>query len=162
VSRPRVLIAGVGNVFLGDDGFGVAVVERLRRRPQPDGVAIVDFGIRGIDLAYALQDCDAAVVLDAVRRGGAPGTLYVLEPDVPAAEATFEMHHLTPDLVLGWSGCSLKPITIRLVGCEPATFGPEGVGRVGLSPAASAAADQAVHLVEALVRELLDREVPRA
>ena len=82
MSRQRVLIAGVGNIFLGDDAFGVAVVQRLARRSLPEGVRVVDFGIRGLDLAYALlDDYDAVLLVDAVPRGGPPGTLYVLEPD---------------------------------------------------------------------------------
>ena len=83
--RPRaILVAGIGNVFLGDDGFGVAVAGRLGRGAScPPGVDVVDFGIRGMDLAYALHDgYDAVVLLDAVPRGGAPGTLYVIEPDL--------------------------------------------------------------------------------
>src|SRR3954452_5244184 len=83
MNRPRVLVAGLGNIFLGDDAFGVEVVQRLARRPQPDGVRLVDFGIRGLDLTYALLDsCDAVVLVDATPRGGLPGTLYVIEPQV--------------------------------------------------------------------------------
>src|SRR5262249_20284120 len=97
ISTVRILIAGIGNVYLGDDGFGVVVAERLRLRTLPEEVEVVDFGIRGIDLAYALQDCDAAVLVDTVRRGGEPGTLFVLEPELPVAEAAPELHAMTPD-----------------------------------------------------------------
>ena len=84
----RVLVAGIGNVFLGDDGFGVALAGRLAERRLPAGVEVVDFGIRGMDLAYALLDgYDAVILLDATPRGGAPGTLYVIEPDVDAIAA---------------------------------------------------------------------------
>src|SRR6266853_193590 len=86
--RPRVLIAGVGNIFLGDDAFGVEVAQRLARRPLPEGVRVVDFGIRGLDLAYALLDrYEAVVLVDAAPRGGAPGTIYVLEPELGSASA---------------------------------------------------------------------------
>src|SRR5947209_3209759 len=83
--------AGVGNIFLGDDAFGVEVAQRLARRPLPAGVRVVDFGIRGLDLTYALLDpYDAVVLVDAAPRGNAPGTLYVLEPepqpDLPSGE----------------------------------------------------------------------------
>jgi len=79
--NPRILIAGVGNIFLGDDAFGVEVVQQMAGRTFPPGVRIVDFGIRGLDLTYALlEDYDAAIIVDALPRGQAPGTLYVVEP----------------------------------------------------------------------------------
>ena len=79
---PKILVAGIGNVFLGDDGFGVAVAERLARRELPERVHVEDYGIRGMDLAYALHDYDVALFVDATPRGEAPGTLYVIEPDL--------------------------------------------------------------------------------
>src|SRR3954462_334859 len=86
--RPRLLIAGVGNIFLGDDAFGVEVVQRLARRPLPEGIRVVDFGIRGLDLAYALLDgYEATILVDALPRGGPPGTLYVLEPELEASSS---------------------------------------------------------------------------
>jgi hydrogenase maturation protease len=162
MSAVRILIAGIGNVFLGDDGFGVVVAERLRLRALPEGVAVIDFGIRGIDLAYALQDCDAAVLVDTVRRGGEPGTLFVLEPEPPVAGAALEMHAMTPDRVLGYIGSVPGPTTLRVVGCEPATFGPEGLGQVGLSPAVCAVVDEAVQIIEAMVREIVGRDSANA
>lgn len=155
MSARRILIAGIGNVFLGDDGFGVVVAERLRARSLPDGVAVVDFGIRGVDLAFALQDYDAAVLIDTVARGGKPGTLYVLEPEPPPDGTAIEMHAMTPDRVLAWVGAAAGPATVRLVGCEPATFGPEGFGQAGLSPAVSAAVDPAIQIIEVVVDELI-------
>ena len=88
MESPRVLVAGVGNIFLGDDGFGVEVAWKLSRRPWPGEVRVVDFGIRGFDLALTLlDDFEAVILVDATRRGGPPGTLYLLEPDVGAAPA---------------------------------------------------------------------------
>ena len=88
-----MLVAGIGNIFLGDDGFGVEVAQRLSRRPQPKGVRVEDYGIRGYDLAYALMaHPDQAILVDACPRGETPGTVYVMEPDLgciddPAAGA---------------------------------------------------------------------------
>src|SRR5690242_10086258 len=99
----RVLIAGVGNLFFGDDAFGSEVARRLATRPQPDGVRVIDFGIRGLDLAYALSDGYAAVILaDATARGGAPGTLYVLEPEAAPTPQTpaLDPHGMDPAAVL--------------------------------------------------------------
>lgn len=155
MSASTLLVAGIGNVFLGDDGFGVAVAERLRGQPRREGVTVVDFGIRGIDLAYALEDCDAAILIDTVQRGGEPGTLYVLDLEPSAVGMDTNMHAMTPDRVLAWIGATHRPIPLRLVGCEPATFGPEGLGQAGLSPAVRAAVDPAIQIVEALVRELI-------
>ena len=157
MSGRRVLVAGVGNVFFGDDGFGVEVVRRLGARPQPEGVQVTDFGIRGLDLAYALADgYDAAILVDAVPRGGVPGTLYVLEPEVPASAmgALTDTHSLEPTKIIGMvrtmGGC--LPM-LRLVGCEPATAEEEDM-TMGLSVPVAAAVDVAVDLVEALVAEL--------
>jgi hydrogenase maturation protease len=150
----RILIGGIGNVFLGDDGFGVAVVERLRTLSLPAGVEVVDFGIRGIDLAYALPDYDAAILVDTVARGGPPGSLYVLAPEVAAGTAGVQMHTMTPERVLQWIPPGAAPGILRLVGCEPATFGPEGMGQEGLSEVVLAAVGGAARLVQELVREL--------
>jgi hydrogenase maturation protease len=77
----RILVAGIGNIFKGDDAFGVEVAQRLRRRTLPSDVEVIDFGIRGIDLTYALLNgCSSAVLIDAAKRGGQPGTVYVIEP----------------------------------------------------------------------------------
>ena len=78
----RILVACIGNIFMGDDAFGVEVAARLARKRLPENVHVVDYGIRGLDLAYALMDgYDACILVDAVPRGGAPGTLYTIEPD---------------------------------------------------------------------------------
>jgi hydrogenase maturation protease len=148
------LIGGIGNVFFGDDGFGVEVVHRLQQRPLPDAVCVVDFGIRGIDLAYALADYDAAILVDTVSRGGSPGTLYVLDP-VLDGSGTIDPHGMTPDRVLRWIDRAHAPKILRLVGCEPGTFGAEGLGAEGLSEPVRAAVGGAVEMVETLVAELL-------
>jgi hydrogenase maturation protease len=150
----NILVGGIGNVFLGDDAFGVEVVARLRSRPLPPGVTVVDFGIRGIDLAYALGEYEGAVLVDALSRGGAPGTLYVLEPEVEAGTAGVQMHSMTPETVLRWMPPGAAPRVLRIVGCEPASFGAEGAGHEGLSGPVQAAVDEAVRVVERLVGEM--------
>jgi hydrogenase maturation protease len=159
---PRILIAGVGNVFLGDDAFGVEVVRRLTERPLPAGVVIRDFGIRGFDLACALQDgYEAAILLDACARGSPPGTLRVIEPEADADEPatpvpSLEMHHLDLRgvfrLVREMGG---RLPCLRLIGCEPASLEPENESVPCLSEAVRAAVPRAVALVEALTAELL-------
>lgn len=114
----RVLVAGIGNVFLGDDGFGVALAQRVGARSDVD---VVDFGIRGMDLAYALASYDVAVLLDATPRGGAPGTLYLIEPDLEDLPLDVDAHAMHPVSVLALAktlGGAL-PRTLVL-GCEPA------------------------------------------
>jgi len=120
----RILVAGVGNVFLGDDGFSVALADRLARAGLPPGVEVVDFGIRGMDLAYAMQDgYDAVVLLDATPRGQAPGTLYVIEADVDDdGELEFQAHGLDPATVLALvRALGGRPPRTLVVGCEPRT-----------------------------------------
>jgi hydrogenase maturation protease len=119
----RVLIAGIGNVFLGDDGFGVALAGRLARRELPAGVEVADFGIRGMDLAYALlEDYAAAVLLDATPRGAAPGTLYLIEPDLELGEAPPEAHGMDPVAVLALArALGGTPPRTLVLGCEPLT-----------------------------------------
>jgi hydrogenase maturation protease len=152
MSAPRLLVAGLGNVFLGDDAFGVEVVGRLAGRPLPEGVDVVDFGIRGLDLAYALLDgYDAAILVDATRRGGPPGTLYLLEPDPAAGGSTADAHGMDPAAVLRWVREVRGSLPwLRLVGCEPATLDSED-GRMELSEPVRAAVGEAVRLIESLV-----------
>jgi hydrogenase maturation protease len=159
----QILVAGIGNIFKGDDGFGVEVAQRLARRPLPVGVKVVDFGIRGIDLTYALLDgYDAAILLDTVRRGEPPGTLFVIAPERHSSEPLapddllLEPHNLDPAKVLRLAealggGCP----RILLVACEPETFGDEETGAMGLSPSVAAVIDEAVAAVERLVSDLM-------
>ena len=160
----RILVAGIGNIFRGDDAFGVEVARRLARRRLPDAVKVVDFGIRGIDLTYALLDgYDAAILVDAAQRDAPPGTVSILAPDpsVPelagADELFLEPHNLDPAKVLRLvaafgGGCR----RILLVACEPMSLGDEETGAMGLSPPVAAAVDEAVAAVERLVGELLE------
>lgn len=160
--QPHILVAGIGNIFLGDDGFGSEVARRLAGRRQPADVRVVDFGIRGFDLAYALLDgYETTIFLDATPRGGEPGTLYTIEPDLSglatpdAQPAMVDAHGMDPMKVLAMvkaMGGEFK--RILLVGCEPATLGPEE-GQMGLSQPVAAAVEAAVHLVESLVADIL-------
>jgi hydrogenase maturation protease len=144
----RVLVAGIGNVFLGDDGFGCA----LAQRAAFDGVDVVDFGIRGMDLAYALAGYDTVIFLDAMPRGGAPGTLYVIEPDLDELPTGFDAHGMDPVKVLALArtlGSGL-PRTLVL-GCEPAAA-EEFTGL-------SAPVDAALGAAEKLLEEVLRKEL---
>jgi hydrogenase maturation protease len=159
--RPRVLVAGIGNVFLGDDGFGVEVAARLSRRTLPDGVEVGDYGIRGMDLAYALQDpYEAVVFVDTAPRGEEPGTLSVIEADPGDAEVAIDTHGMDPRRVLGLArALGSVPPRVLIVACEPLRVvdGENDDELVGeLSPPVRAAVDEAVALVESLVTELME------
>lgn len=174
----RVLVAGIGNVFLGDDGFGVEVARRLLERPPLPGVEVVDFGIRGLDLAYALQnDYDALILIDAAPRGHPPGTLSVIEPVLEpqpvlatgsaaermAGQAALEPHAMDPIRVLRLArslGAELPKV--RLVACEPAVLEPDETGEllISLSEPVRAAVGPAVELVGELALELMDALIP--
>jgi len=147
----RILVAGIGNIFLGDDGFGVRVVEELAREPLGPDVTVADFGIRGIHLAYELADgkYDTAILVDAVSRGGAPGTLYTIEAEVDDEDAMdgADAHNLTPAVVIAWVRKLGVSCRILVVGCEPASLEES----MTLSPAVANAIDEAVRLVRNLV-----------
>jgi len=158
-----ILIAGVGNIFLGDDAFGVEAVRALAARPLPAGVSAVDFGIRGFDLAFALLDpWYAVIIVDTLARGGAPGTLYTLQPDLaamaqaPSSQAAMNPHGMDPLRVLHLA-LSMGTISaqVYVVGCEPQDFGDEFEGRMGLSAAVQASIPGAIAMVETLVGSLL-------
>jgi hydrogenase maturation protease len=155
---PRILLAGIGNVFLGDDGFGVALAERLARRTLPAGTDVVDFGIRGIDLAYTMQDgYDAVVMLDATPRGEPPGTVYVIEAETDAEEVALEAHGMDPVKVLGLvRALGGAPPRTFVVGCEPLTrmSADDQELRAELSEPVRAALERAVKVVESLLGEL--------
>ena len=149
----RTLIAGVGNIFFSDDGFGVEVAKRLAECELPEGVTVADYGISGMHLAYDLCDVyDRAILIDATPRGGVPGTVYVLEHDQPAetdpCTALFNAHGMQPDVVLGMLGMlGGKTGQTLIVGCEPATSDPG----IGLSAPVAAAVDDAVRKVLELI-----------
>ena len=160
----RVLVAGVGNIFLGDDGFGVEVARRLAAEELPEDVRVADFGIRGVHLAYELLDgYDTAILVDATPRGGPPGTVYVIEPEPPAARDVgdpaaaplMDAHAMEPDAVLGLldvlGGSSVR---VLVVGCEPA----EVTERIGLSEPVERAVGDAVQMVRELLALREDRE----
>jgi hydrogenase maturation protease len=149
----RVLVAGIGNVFLGDDGFGVEVVRRLGGRALPPGVEVRDFGTRGFDLSMALlRGYDRVVLVDVAKRGGPPGTLYVLEVEPDGESADFDVHGMAPRQVLRAAkamGGELK--ALRVLACEPEDFGDPELGRMGLSAAVEAALPEALRMLEGLV-----------
>jgi len=151
----KVLVAGIGNMFLGDDAFGVEVAQRLALRQLPDGVKVVDFGIRSYDLAYALmENWDLVILVDALPAEGKPGTLYVMEPELPSGEAvgSLDAHTMNPVAVLQLvSALGGKVGRVLVVGCEPASLEPDEAGEVGLSGPVSAAVEEAVRMVEELI-----------
>ena len=172
----RTLVACLGNIFLSDDGFGVEVARRLARYQLPDGVRVTDYGIRGMHLAYDLAEgFDSTILVDATQRGGKPGTVYLIEPDLaPAPDGTaagtgphdgttpdgdtaamlarmslLNAHGMQPDLVLSLAGTlGADAGQVLVVGCEPASL-EEGIG---LSAPVAAAVDDAVRMVTVLVR----------
>jgi hydrogenase maturation protease len=146
----RILVACIGNIFFGDDGFGVEVARALFRVNLPDNVHVVDYGIRGLDLTYALlEPWKAVIFVDAVTRGERPGTLYLLEPLASSAvRASLDPHALNPVQVLA-AARSLGPVKaeICIVACEPHDLGDELEGRMGLSSEVEAAVPEAVKMV---------------
>jgi hydrogenase maturation protease len=171
----RILIACIGNIFMGDDGFGVEVAQQLLRRKAgryPEGVEVVDFGIRGIDLAYTLLDeYDVLILVDVLSRGDEPGTLYLVEPDlswinqetgVEAARVGLDAHSMDPLKVLAFARmlCA-RPVRTLLVGCEPSVLHANEDYldmQIGLSLPVQAAVDEAVKMVDSLVEQLLASE----
>lgn len=178
-----ILVAGIGNVFLGDDGFGVEVVRRLQEQLAAGelpalaaGVNIADFGIRGVDLCYALLDgVDSAILIDATQRGGPPGTLYVIEPSIegPGCAASgdpyavpilMSPHEMDPAKVLEtvrMLGGSCEDIVV--LGCEPLDFGCEDgeEGRMSLSRPVAAAVERAAEVVVRLVTARQEQRASR-
>ena len=151
-----VLVAGIGNIFLGDDGFGVEVAQRLSTAGVPPWVRVADFGIRGLHLAFELieRDYETTILVDATPRGGAPGTLYLIEPDrspaSPEVAVSLDAHGMSPDVVLSLlTSLGGAGGRIVVVGCEPENV-DEGIG---LSTAVSDSLDEAVRLVRQQIEE---------
>ncbi len=159
VAEKQILVAGIGNAWLRDDGFGGEVTRRLETRALPDGVTVADFGTGGLDLAYeVMRGYDALVLLDVSRQGGEPGTLYLMEPDEQAFAAGIEdgemldPHGMDPQTVLrfvravgGWPG------KVVVIACEPAEVEEMGIG---LSDEVGAAVERAVELVVETIAEV--------
>ena len=151
----RVLVAGIGNIFCADDGFGVEVIRRLATAPLPDGVRVVDFGIRGLHLAYEMLDgaYDQVILVDALPQNAPPGTIAVVEAELTASDqdeggAEWGAHGMNPVAVLRLVrriGGSAPNVLV--VGCEPARLDED----IGLSPVVAAAVDEAAQLVLRLV-----------
>jgi len=170
VSAPavRILVAGIGNIFLGDDGFGVEAARLLAARPMPAGVVVADFGIRGLDLAYALlEPYDAVIFVDLAARGGAPGTLYLIEAaQSPAPTAALDAHGMDPLKVLALArSLGAQPTRTFVVACEPA-FLPAADSEeivMELSEPVRAALGEAARMVEELIDSIVTgSEVDRA
>jgi hydrogenase maturation protease len=164
-AEKQILVAGIGNTWLRDDGFGSEVVKRLAGRELPAGVTVMDFGTGGLDLAYeVMRGYDALMLVDVSRQGGEPGTLYVMEADEADVSggiedgAMVDPHGMDPETVLrfvkavgGWPG------KVIVIACEPAEVEDFGIG---LTDDVTAAVDQAVELVESTIAGLRDEAVP--
>jgi len=156
-----LLVAGIGNIFQGDDAFGCEVVKRLASRDLPEAARLFDFGIRGLDLTYALlDDPDLAILIDAAPGGEPPGTLYLIEPPQPEeTSAMLEAHGMNPVQVLQAArALGARPGRVLIVGCEPGDLGGED-GRMGLTAPVAAAVDAAAQMVFDLIQNQLV-EVP--
>ena len=154
---PCILVAGIGNIFLQDDGFGVEVAKCLADSELPEGVKVADFGIRGVHLAYEMLDggYDTTILIDAAPRGEAPGTVYLIEPDLDNIDAqqsaSMDAHSMDPQVVFA----TLKslggfPRRVLIVGCEPLVI-DDGIG---LSEPVGRAVEEAVRLVHSVVDDL--------
>jgi hydrogenase maturation protease len=149
-----VLVAGIGNIFAGDDGFGPEVAGVVAGRRLPPGMRAEDFGIRGLHLAFeALEGWRGLVLIDAIPMGESPGTLVVIEPDTTTVNEAVDAHSMNPEAVLGALaklGATVE--AIRIVGCQPATL----LDGIGLSPQVAAAVRPAADLAVAVATELLE------
>jgi hydrogenase maturation protease len=149
-----ILIAGIGNIFHGDDAFGVCVASKLAATPLGENVRVVDYGVRGVDLAFALLDgYSLTILVDTVSRGSEPGTIYAIEPDLEnLSDGDFEgAHGLDPARVLAMArrfGAALGRVLI--VGCEPKSL-DGGSGAIGLTEPVQAAIDPAISMIRSLV-----------
>jgi hydrogenase maturation protease len=163
MSTRRILVAGIGNIFLGDDGFGPEVLRRLAALQWPPEVTVRDFGIRGYDLGYAIADgYETIVFVDATARGRPPGTLLLIELDPPSdighADAAANGHSLDPVMALRLAAAiGARLGRLLLVGCEPGPLEDEN-GDMALSASVTAAVPEAVSMVRSLVREFLSSE----
>lgn len=158
----NILVAGVGNIFLGDDAFGVEVVEQLATRALPPNVRVLDFGIRSYDLAYALMEpWELVILVDAVPCGDEPGTVYLIEPELTqlldaSSACGFDAHSMNPVAVLQLvNHLGGKVARMMVVGCEPATVDADMDGQCGLSAPVRAAVAEAIRMIEELISRVV-------
>lgn len=153
----RILVAGIGNIFFGDDAFGCEVAKKLSRRSFPEGVTVADFGIRSYDLAYAMMDHDATILIDTAQRGAPPGTVYLIKPEINELDESggdvVNAHSMNPmrvlQLVRSLGG---TPRSVFVVGCEPQIL--EAEGQLGLSESVKSAIPAAIAMIEELIASL--------
>ncbi len=161
----NILVAGIGNIFFGDDAFGCEVAVRLLQRPLPDGVRVIDFGIRSYDLAYAMMDQpDVTIFIDATPRGLPPGSVSLIEPDLNFLDnnpdEVVNAHSMNPLRVLQLlRSLGGQPGRLYLVGCEPAVLETDD-GAMGLSQPVRAAIPKAIEMIDSLIRDLLSERPP--
>ncbi|MEO8111571.1 MAG: hydrogenase maturation protease [Ginsengibacter sp.] len=157
--KKRVMIAGVGNMFMKDDGFGGAVIKKMSDKTFPEGVEIKDFGTGGLKLAYDLmKGYDGLILLDASQRGEEPGTLYVIEPEENSIESNLEdggpidPHGSDPATILRFvKGIGAWPGKVLIVACEPVAVDDF---EIGLSEPVNEAVDKAVDLIDELLKDI--------
>lgn len=165
----KILVAGVGNLLRGDDAFGVRVVQELERLPLLECVKVVEVGISGVALVQELMDgYGACIIVDAAHRGGAPGTLYLLEPQIEAPQGTeaeelhrelVDMHYADPSRALLLAATlGVKPARVYVLACQPAEV--DEVTET-MSPAVESAVPEAVRMILRLINKL-HQEAPRA
>ncbi|GGU91691.1 peptidase M52 [Streptomyces filipinensis] len=156
---PRLLVAGVGNIFLADDAFGPEVIRALGERPLPPEVRVHDYGIRGMDLAYALLDgCATAVLVDTARRGHRPGTLSLIEAEPPDGTVVPEAHGMDPAKVLALAAhLGEEPLPrVLVLACEPQVLPAADEDLLpGLSTPVREAVPRAVDTLHTLIPALL-------
>jgi hydrogenase maturation protease len=166
MSRPsKILVAGIGNIFLGDDAFGSEVARRLMSERLPPEVRVIDFGIRTYDLAYAIMDgYDVTILIDITAQGQAPGTVYLIEPDLNQLDQLdanlADAHNMNPARVLQMlRRFGSSPGKLYLIGCEPAILEVED-GQIGMSETVEKSVPQAIEWIKTLVDDLL-KETPK-
>lgn len=155
----RILIACVGNIFLGDDAFGVEVAQRLSREQFQENVTVVEYGIRSYDLTYALmQPWDLVILVDAVSRGEKPGTVFAIEPDLSAmtesaANMRFDAHSMNPVSVIQMvTALGGQCPRMTIIGCEPLSVEASADGQFGLSEPVRAGVEEAIRLIHETVQ----------
>jgi hydrogenase maturation protease len=160
-SPSKILVAGIGNIFLGDDAFGSEVARRLMHERLPAEVRVSDFGIRSYDLVYAMMDrYDVTIFVDVISRGQTPGTVYLIEPDLneldQSDEKMADAHSMNPLKALQMlRAFGTAPGKLYLIGCEPAILERED-GQIGLSESVEASVPEAIEMIKALVNDLLN------